>query len=72
MSNVTNWPDPRPDPATERGENLVTHLLPARRRIFAMTRAQRLDLLIRVEKWRGSAVEQFRAWVAEANESDDT
>lgn len=59
MSDV-RWPDPAPEPDTEPGEDLDSHLLPNLHRLRTMTPEQRQDLLDRVRDWVGERVEQFR------------
>jgi hypothetical protein len=58
-----DWPDPRPDPIVERGENLELHLLPDLQRLRALTPEQRHALVDLVADWIGPRVEVFRARV---------
>jgi hypothetical protein len=67
---VTVWPDPAPEPETERGEDTETHLLPNRERLARMTRAERRELADLVREWTGPVVQRWRRMVAEL-EGDD-
>lgn len=63
MSDV-QWPDPQPDPETERGENSEFHLLPTLQRLRDMTPDERAELVELIRDWEGDLVEQWRERVA--------
>lgn len=65
MTDQTVWPEPRPEPDVEHGEDPETHLLPNLERLRSLPPETRQELLDLVREWDGPVVERFRARVAD-------